>query len=409
MHYLSILVRRWGKPFMKILVINCGSSSLKYKLIEMQDETVLAKGNCERIGAGGHVKCKANGTTVSYDCELQNHAAAFEKVSELLMNGDTKVIDSPDDIAAIGHRVVQGGDIFHKSVLVDEKVKDGIRSLIDLAPLHNSANLQGIECAEAAFPGKPNVCVFDNAFHSTMPPRAYMYPLPYRYYQDYKVRKYGFHGTSHRYISVRLHGMHPEYRKIIICHIGNGSSVSAIKDGEVMDTSMGMTPLDGFIMGTRCGSIDPAIVTYIQEKEGVSPERMNEIMNKESGLLGLSGVSSDMRDLRKAANAGNERAQLALDVLYYQVAQQIGAYMVSLGGFDALVFTAGIGENTPMTRKIVCDFFKFFGMKLDPKKNEAAIGKEMRISTDDSSVAVYVIPTDEELMIARDTKALIRR
>ena len=392
---------------MKILVINCGSSSLKFQLIDMTDESVLAKGACERIGAGGSITCIANEHKLEAECPLPDHTVAFEKIKDLLMSGPTKVIDSADEVDAIGHRIVQGGDLYSKSVLIDESVKEGIASLIDLAPLHNPAHLQGIVAAEAAFPGVPMAAVFDNAFHSTMPPKAYMYPLPYRYYEEFKVRKYGFHGTSHRYCYVHLHGQYPQYRKVMICHIGNGSSICAIHNGEVVETSMGMTPLDGFIMGTRCGSIDPAVVTYIQEKDGLTPEEMNTIMNKKSGLLGVSGVSSDMRDLRKAANRGNERAQLALDLMYYQIAMRIGSYIIALGGMDALVFTAGIGENTPITRTIVCDYLKFMGCILDEDKNQEAIGKEMKISAPESKIDVFVIPTNEELMIARDTYHLV--
>ena len=392
---------------MKILVINCGSSSLKFQLIDMTDESVLAKGACERIGAGGSITCSANEQKLEVEVPLPDHTVAFEKIKDLLMSGPTKVIDSADEVDAIGHRIVQGGDLYSKSVLIDESVKEGIASLIDLAPLHNPAHLQGIVAAEAAFPGVPMAAVFDNAFHSTMPPKAYMYPLPYRYYEEFKVRKYGFHGTSHRYCYVHLHGQYPQYRKVMICHIGNGSSICAIHNGEVVETSMGMTPLDGFIMGTRCGSIDPAVVTYIQEKDGLTPEEMNDIMNKKSGLLGVSGVSSDMRDLRKAANRGNERAQLALDLMYYQIAMRIGAYIIALGGMDALVFTAGIGENTPITRTIVCDYLKFMGCILDEDKNQEAIGKEMKISAPESKIDVFVIPTNEELMIARDTYHLV--
>lgn len=392
---------------MKILVINCGSSSLKFQLIDMTDESVLAKGTCERIGSGGSITCSANEHKLEVEVPLPDHTAAFAKLKDLLMSGPTKVIDSVGEVDAIGHRIVQGGDLYSKSVMIDESVKEGIASLIDLAPLHNPAHLQGIEAAEAAFPGIPQAAVFDNAFHSTMPPKAYMYPLPYRYYEEFKVRKYGFHGTSHRYCYVHLHGQHPQYRKVIICHIGNGSSICAIHNGEVVETSMGMTPLDGFIMGTRCGSIDPAVVTYIQGKDNLTPEEMNEIMNKKSGLLGVSGVASDMRDLRKAANRGNERAQLALDMMYYQIAARIGSYIIALGGMDALVFTAGIGENTPITRTIVCDYLRFMGCILDEKKNEEAIGKEMKISAPDSKIDVFVIPTNEELMIARDTYYLV--
>ncbi|MBQ9067185.1 MAG: acetate kinase, partial [Clostridia bacterium] len=335
---------------MKILVINCGSSSLKFQLIDMADESVLAKGLCERIGFGGRVKYNGNGVKKTLDIKLPDHVAAFNQVKKLLTLGETKVCD-PEDISAIGHRVVQGGDLYNKSMLIDSQVEQGIKDLAPLAPLHNPAHIQGIDAARAAFgPTVPQVAVFDNAFHSTMPQKVYIYPLPYEIYETYKVRKYGFHGTSHRYVSEKLHQMHPEYRKVITCHLGNGSSLAAIKDGQVIDTTMGLTPLGGFMMGTRSGNIDPAIIPFLQKQAGYSPDEIDELLNKKSGFLGVSGVSSDIRDVEEAAMHGNLRAQLAIDIFCYQIAKLIGSFTVALHGLDAIVFTAGIGENDDLIR-----------------------------------------------------------
>ena len=398
---------------MKILVVNCGSSSLKYQLIDMDGEKVIAKGLCERIGVDGHFKGKtADGREVENDNTLSNHTEAFYEVKKALTEGETKVIDSLDEIDAIGHRIVQGGALFNDSVLVTEDVKQGIESLIDLAPLHNAAHLQGINACQEVFGlDKPEVVVFDNAFHSTMPPKAFIFPVPYEYYEKYQVRRYGFHGTSHRYVSNRLSeiwGTSLEGKKAIVAHIGNGSSLSAIKDGKVIDTTMGITPLDGFIMGSRCGGVDPSAITYIQAKEGLTPAETDQMMNKKSGLLGISGVSSDMRDVEQAAASGNERAQLALDILDYQVTKYIGAFIAALGGVDAICFTAGVGENSPNFREHICDNLAYMGVKIDKEANNCR-GKEVKISTPDSKVEVFVIPTNEELMIARDTKAIVEK
>ena len=396
---------------MKILVLNCGSSSLKYQLIDMDGEKLIAKGLCERIGVDGHFKGKtADGRETENNNTLKNHTEAFYEVKKALTEGETKVIDSLDEIDAIGHRIVQGGALFNDSVLVTEDVKKGIESLIDLAPLHNAAHLQGIDaCQEVFGMDKPEVVVFDNAFHSTMPPKAFIFPVPYEYYEKYQVRRYGFHGTSHRYVSNRLSeiwGTSLEGKKVIVAHIGNGSSLSAIKDGKVIDTTMGITPLDGFIMGSRCGGVDPSAITYIQAKEGLTPAETDQMMNKKSGLLGISGVSSDMRDVEMAAADGNERAQLALDILDYQVTKYLGAFIAALGGVDAICFTAGVGENAPEFRERVCENLSYIGVKIDKEVNKCR-GKEVKISTPDSKVEVYIIPTNEELMIARDTKAIV--
>ena len=393
---------------MKILVINCGSSSLKYQLIDMTDESTLASGLCERVGLDGKITAKANGQKIKLDVDMPDHTTAFYEVKEILTQGDLKVIDSLDEIAAIGHRVVQGGALYKESCLVTDQVKADIEMLGDLAPLHNPAHIQGINAAQDVF-GKdlPQVVVFDNAFHSTMPPKAYIYPLPYEYYEKHAIRKYGAHGTSHRFVSMRLSELHPEYQKVIVCHLGNGSSITAIKDGKVIDTSMGLTPLDGFIMGTRTGAIDPSAVTFLMQKEGLTPTEMDALMNKQSGFLGISGVSSDMRDVENAAAEGNERAQLALDIFYYEVAKIIGSYIVALQGLDALVFTAGIGENGANVREMICRQLEFLGIKMDYEKNDGLRGKETQLNTSDSKSAIFLIPTNEELMIARDTQAIV--
>ena len=397
---------------MKILVINCGSSSLKYQLIDMENEAVLAKGLCERIGIDGHMQCKANGKKLEFDVELPNHTTAFYEVKKALVSGECKVIDSLDEIAAAGHRIVQGGALFNESCLVTPEVEAGIESLVDLAPLHNAAHLQGIRaCTEVFGKDFPQVVVFDNAFHSTMPPKAFIFPVPYEYYEKYKVISNGFHGTSQRYVSKRLSeiwGTSLEGKKVIVCHLGNGSSLTAIKDGKVIDTTMGLTPLDGFIMGSRCGAVDPSAITYIQAKENMTPAETDIMMNKKSGFLGVSGVSSDMRDVEIAAAKGNERAQLALDIFYYQLNKLIGSYVAALNGVDAICFTAGIGENGIETRELVCDSLGYLGVKIDKELNNCR-GKEVKISTEDSKVEIYVIPTNEELMIARDTRDIVEK
>lgn len=398
---------------MKILVINAGSSSLKYQLIDMDDESTIAKGICERIGIDGHIKGEtSDGRNYSYDIKLDNHTVAFLEVKKALTQGNCKVVDSLDEIAAVGHRIVQGGARFNHSVLVNDEVEKGIEELCDLAPLHNAAHLQGIRgCTEAFGKDKPQVVVFDNAFHSTMPPEAYIFPVPYEYYEKYKVRRYGFHGSSHRFVSAncaKIMGKDLKDIKMITCHLGNGSSLTAIKDGKVIDTSMGLTPLDGFIMGTRCGAVDPSVITYLQVKEGWTPEETCQILNKKSGVLGISGVSSDERDIDKAVAEGNPRAILSRKIMYYQIRKLIGSYTAAMDGLDAIVFTGGIGENSTDLRKTVCENLTYLGIKFNEDANEQAIrGNGGKISADDSKVDVYVIPTNEELVIARDTKEIV--
>ena len=382
---------------MKILVINAGSSSLKYQLIDMDNEQMVCKGNCERIGMPGGIFTHktADGRELHKNVNMLDHAAAFMQVKNALIDGEYGVINSLDEVAAVGHRIVQGGSIFHESVLVDEKVIEDIESLIPLAPLHNKAHSQGIRaCREVFGEQVPEVVVFDTAFHATMPPKAYMFNVPYEYYEKY----------------AQLMGKDIKDLKMITCHLGNGSSITAIDGGKVIDTSMGLTPLDGFMMGSRTGTLDPSVVTFIMEKEHLTPSEMDQILNKKSGLLGISGVSSDDRDVTKAAAEGNQRAQLAHDILEYQISKFIGGYLVALGGCDAIVFTAGVGENQSHHRQVVGEYLKFLGVKIDPELNEKMVlGKEGKISTPDSSMEVYVIPTNEELVIARDTKALVEK
>lgn len=402
---------------MKILVINAGSSSLKYELMDMDGEKILAKGNCERIGIDGIIGgSTADGRKFKdIRVDMPNHTAAFYTVKEYLTGGDYKVIDDLSEIAAVGHRIVQGGSLFKESTLVTDEVVKGIESLIDLAPLHNAAHIQGINaCREVFGPDVPEVVVFDNAFHSTMPPEAYMFAVPYEYYEKYKVRRYGFHGTSHRYISARcaqLMGRNPEDGlKIVTCHLGNGSSISAVKDGVCIDTSMGLTPLDGFMMGTRTGAVDPSVIFYLQQKEGWTPAETDTVFNKKSGVLGISGVSSDDRDVLAAANQGNERALLARKMQHYQIRKTIGAYVAAMDGVDAIVFAGGLGENTVDLRSNVCNNLKYLGVEIDENQNELLRrGREGELSTPDSKVRVFVIPTEEELVIARDTKAIVEK
>ena len=399
---------------MKILVINAGSSSLKYQLIDMDGEKMLCKGNCERIGMaeGIFTHKTADGRELHKDVDMADHTAAFTQVKDALLDSEKGVVHSLDEVAAIGHRIVQGGALFSESVLVDEKVIEGIESLIPLAPLHNKAHVQGIRACRSVFGEQvPEVVVFDTAFHSTMPQKAFMFNVPYEYYEKYAVRRYGFHGTSHRYVSARcaqLMGKDIKDMKMITCHLGNGSSITAVDGGKCIDTSMGLTPLDGFMMGGRTGTLDPSVVTFIMEKEGLSPAEMDQIMNKKSGLLGISGVSSDDRDVTAAREAGNPRAKLAHDILEYQISKFIGGYMVALGGCDAMVFTAGVGENQWHHRWEIGKYLEFLGVKLDENLNkEMVLGKEGKISAPDSKIQVFVIPTNEELVIARDTKALV--
>ena len=402
---------------MKILVINCGSSSLKYQLFDMDGEKVLAKGICEAIGTNQSSAkgSSANGAEFKKVVDIPDHRVAFGIVKDALTSGDTKVIDRLDEIGAIGHRVVQGGDLFTESTLVTDKVVEGIKSLIPLAPLHNAAHITGIECCTEVF-GKdvPQVTVFDNAFHSTMPPTSYLFALPYEYYENDHVRRYGAHGTSHRFVAYRaaeLMGKDLKDFKLITCHLGNGASITAIKDGKVLDTSMGLTPLDGLPMGTRTGSIDPAIVGLLMDKKGFNTKEIDTYLNKKSGMLGVSGVSSDFRDLTAAINAGNERALLAVKMLAYSIKKFIGAYAAAMNGVDVIVFTAGVGENITYLREWCLEGMEYLGVKLDKEKNNALASykdvKDGFISAEDSKVKVVVIPTNEELMIAMDTEEIV--
>lgn len=395
---------------MNILVINAGSSSLKYQLIRMEDETILCKGVCERIGIDGKYSYKtAGGYAVEKDTELFTHKDAFDVILHEMVSGVGHVIDSVEEIAAVGHRVTHGGDKFSRSVLINEETINTIVALRDISPLHNPPQAATIRACRSVFGEKlPMAAVFDTAFHATMPPKAYTFAIPYEYYEKHGVRRYGFHGTSHRYVSGRmaqLLGGMPH--RLITCHLGNGSSLAAILDGKVMDTSMGFTPLDGIIMGTRCGSIDPSIVTYIAGLESMPESDVSRLLNNESGLLGVSGVSSDCRDVQAAAKAGNKRAQLALDMLEYQLVKLLGSYAGALGGVDAILFTGGIGENDIGLREKVLRDLAYLGVTADPKANDCR-GEEVRISGADSKVEVWVVPTNEEIMIARDTAELIK-
>lgn len=396
---------------MKILVINCGSSSLKYQLMDMENEQVIAKGLAERIGIEGSVLThKPEGEEkVVVEMDMKDHKVALGILMNVLVDEKHGVIKSMDEISAVGHRVVHAGEKFASSVLITEDVMEALKECIEIAPLHNPPNIMGIEACKEILPNVPMVGVFDTAFHQTMPKEAYVYPLPYEYYEKYKIRKYGFHGTSHKYVAQRAASIlnKPiEELKIITCHLGNGASITAVKEGISIDTSMGFTPLEGLAMGTRCGSIDPAILTFLMEKEGLSSQDINNVLNKKSGVLGISGVSSDFRDIEEAAQNGNERAQLALDIFNYRVRTTIGSYTAAMNGVDAIVFTAGLGENSADNRKEICAKLQFLGLLIDDNKNKSR-GKETIISTENSKVKVIVIPTDEELMIARDTKEIV--
>ncbi len=398
---------------MKIFVVNAGSSSLKYQLIDMENEQVLAKGLCERIGVTGAISHKAaDGRTYSAETPMPTHSEAFEAVVYAMTKSEAKVIDSFDEISAIGHRIVQGGAIFKGSCLVNEKVIEQISELGAMAPLHNPAHVLAIKACIKTFGDKiPQAVVFDTSFHQTMPPKAYMYALPYEYYEKYGVRKYGAHGTSHHYVSDRaavLENKDKKDLKIITCHLGNGCSITAVKNGECMDTSMGFTPLDGFMMGTRSGTLDPSALTFIAEKENLSAADINTICNKKSGVFGISGVSNDNRDVAAAAEKGNKRAQLAIDMQRYQILKFVGSYIAAMNGVDVIAFTGGIGENDPELREYVCENLSYMGIKIDKDKNNLR-GSEVKISTDDSKVNVYVIPTNEEFAIARDTLRLISK
>ncbi|MBR4092540.1 MAG: acetate kinase [Oscillospiraceae bacterium] len=397
---------------MIILVVNAGSSSLKYQLLNMENEEVIAKGNADRIGIGGHISHKTfDGRTVDIDCNFPTHTEAFEKLVEVLTTGDAAVIKSMSEISAVGHRIVQGAEIFTKSVLVTDEVIQQIDDLQELAPVHNHPHALALWACKKVIPETvPQVVVFDTGFHQTMPAKAYMFGLPYECYKDFAVRKYGFHGTSHRFVSQKLAeamGKDVKDLKIVSCHLGNGSSITAVDGGKSVDTSMGFTPLDGVLMGTRSGCVDPSAVTFVQKKLGLSASEMSEYLNKKSGFLGISGVSSDNRDITKAAEEGNERAILAGDMLVYQIKKYIGSYAAAMNGLDAVLFTGGIGENATDVREKVCADMSFFGIEIDNELNSTIRGKLQKISTENSKVEVWVVPTNEELLIARDTLALI--
>ena len=397
---------------MKILVINCGSSSLKYQLIDMENEEVLAKGLCERIGIeGSNLSHKAAGKEeLEVKKEMPNHTVAI-KIVDALVDPEYGVIKDTSEISAVGHRVLHAGTVYSDSIVVNEDVKKVIRDCFDLGPLHNPANLMGIEACEEAMPGTPNVAVFDTAFGMKMPEKASLYAIPYEYYEKYSIRRYGFHGTSHSYVSkeaIKYCELDPETAKVIVCHLGNGASVSASIGGKCVDTSMGLTPLEGLIMGTRSGDIDPAVVQFICNKEGKDVNEVLNILNKKSGILGMSGgVSSDFRDVQKAQNEGNHKADVAIQAFIYRVAKYIGAYVAAMNGVDAIVFTAGVGENDKPIRGAVCEYLGYLGIEIDPEINKAR-GKRVTISTPESKVKVCVIPTNEELSIARETLAIVK-
>ena len=396
---------------MKVLVINCGSSSLKYQILDMTNESLLCKGLVERIGMDGSVITheKIGMDKVKTEVPMKDHKDAIEQVLAAVQDKDHGVVKSMDEIGAVGHRVVHAGEKFSKSVLITDDVIKALEDCVELAPLHNPPNLLGISACKQLMPSTPMVAVFDTAFHQTMPPESYIYAIPYEYYEKYGIRRYGFHGTSHKYVAERASRMlnvSLEDLKLITCHLGNRASVSAIKRGKCIDTSMGFTPLEGLVMGTRSGDLDPAIVSFIQEKENLSQDKVNNILNKKSGVLGISGVSSDFRDLEEAVSNGNERAALALKVFAHKVRFYIGAYIAEMNGVDAIVFTAGVGENDVTMREIICNNLGNLGIKLDPVENKIR-GKEAIISADDSKVKILMIPTNEELMIARDTYNIV--
>lgn len=397
---------------MKVLVINCGSSSLKYQLIDSDTEAVIAKGLCERIGIDGRLTHQTMGKDkYTVDVPMPEHNAAVKYVLDALLDQEKGAITSLSEIDAVGHRIVHGGEKFANSVVISDEVMEAIEECNDLAPLHNPANLIGIRACQSHMPGVPMVAVFDTAFHQTMPDKAYTYAIPYEYYENYKIRRYGFHGTSHSFVSKRLAeliGKDIKDTKMIICHLGNGSSITAVDGGKSVDTSMGLTPLAGLPMGTRSGDIDPAILEFIAGKEGKSVEEITTILNKKSGVSGLSGVSSDFRDLDAGMKEGNDRCRLALDVFCYSVKKYIGAYAAAMGGLDAIAFTAGIGENNPYVRRMATTGLEFMGIDIDEEKNEVR-GDETKISTDSSKIQVWVVPTNEELAIARETVELVSK
>lgn len=393
---------------MKVLVLNCGSSSLKYQLIDMSTENTLASGLCERIGIDGRIKHKGK-QEYKAEVKMDNHQQAIKLVIDALTDANHGVISDIKEIEAVGHRVVHGGEYFAKSVVITDEVIKAIEDCIELAPLHNPANLMGIRACESLIPGISQVAVFDTAFHQTMPEKSYLYAIPYELYEKHKIRRYGFHGTSHSFVSKRaaeILGKDIKDLKLITCHLGNGGSVTAIDGGKSIDTSMGFTPLEGLIMGTRSGDIDPAIVPYIMEKEGLNGKEVDELLNKKSGVLGLSCVSSDFRDIEDAAAEGNKKAQLALDAFHYRVAKYIGQYTCALNGVDAIIFTAGLGENAAESREEICNYLTWLGIDIDKEKNKSR-GKEVTISVPESKIKVIVVPTNEELVIARDTKELL--
>ncbi len=400
---------------MKILVINAGSSSVKYQLIDMVNEALLAKGLCDRIGIeGGNFKHKVPGREdYAIDIQMKNHEEAIKLVVKTLTDPKLGVISSLSEIGAVGHRVLHGGEKFSGAVLVNDKVIEAIKECCELGPLHNPHNLTGILACEEVMPGVPQVAVFDTGFHQTMPDYAYLYALPYEYYEKYKIRRYGFHGTSHRYVTLRaaeVLGKKPEELNLVTCHLGNGSSIAAVKGGKCLDTTMGVTPLEGIIMGTRCGSIDPAIVPLIMKKEGLTPDEMDTVMNKKSGILGVTGgVTSDNRDIEAGAKAGNKRYQLVASMLCHQLTHSLGGFAAAMGGVDAIVFTGGIGENNPQYRSRVAKKLAFMGVKIVDEVNDATKhGREADISAPDAKVKMLVIPTNEELMIAKDTYELCK-
>ena len=394
---------------MKILVLNCGSSSLKFQLINMENNERMAKGNFERIGGmKTTLKLNVRGNKEELLHIARDYDEAISFVLEVLLKPEYDLIKSLDEIGAVGHRIVHGGEMFSQSVLIDDEVIEEIEKCIDLAPLHNPAGVAGIKAAKNALPNVPMVAVFDTAFHQTMDPKAYVYQIPYRYYTSYKIRKYGFHGTSHKYVATRVAELEGKADlKVINCHLGQGASICAIKDGKSVDTSMGLTPLAGIPMATRCGDIDPAIIPYIMKRDNLGPEDIEEILNKQAGAWGVSGVSSDYKDIEDGYMMGDQRSILTLDSQAYKVAQYIGQYMISLGGLDILTFAGGVGENGIETRERICKYLEPFGVKLDLEANKIR-GKEKCISTEDSKIKVYVIPTNEELMIAKDTFDLIK-
>ncbi|WP_308221596.1 acetate/propionate family kinase [Fuchsiella alkaliacetigena] len=396
---------------MKILVLNCGSSSAKYQFINMEDESVLASGVIERIGIDGAFLTHepADGEEVTIENDIPDHNVAIKMVIDALLDDDHGVITDMDEIGAVGHRVVHGGENFSESVVIDDEVYDAIDDVKHLAPLHNPPNLLGIEVSQELMPDTPDVAVFDTAFHQTMPEKSYMYAIPYELYEDYGIRRYGFHGTSHKFVAgkaAELLDKPIEDLKIITCHLGNGASMAAVDGGKVMDTSMGLTPLEGLVMGTRCGDLDPAIVPFIMEKEDLDPKEVDNLLNKKSGVAGLSGVSNDFRDIGAAAEEGNERAQIAIDVFCQRVKKYIGSYSAVLGGVDIVVFTAGIGENAIEIRSQILEGLEYLGIKVDEEKNDIR-GEDQIITTDDSDTVAAVLPTNEELVIARDTKELV--